>query len=391
MPPVREPTRTRTRPYANPYARHARAARCNVVAAGGRGSSQVHGPAALRPRPRPDQSAGAPTRPRFLRVTVGFGAGRLDSDGKVAALGSNRRRNEPTRLDPDRVPSIPRSTGHAGDMKAGRSAGAGEHPAHADMRRVSHGRFNHTVDEKAQARAAASAAVRARKSLAEDIDRLRRDAGWSVAGLARGSGVDATYLRRILDPPEQAPLERPSLETYARLAAALGADLSAKVYPNTGPTVRDRHQARMLELLLAAVHPRWHAYTEVAVRRPSRGWVDAALFAERENVLVATEIQSELRRFEQLIRWHAAKVESLPSWEDFGHLGDAPRITQLLVVRRTRTTRGVVAQFARQMRTAYPAHPDDALAALTGTAPWPGAAMVWVALDGGRARFVAGR
>lgn len=51
----------------------------------------------------------------------------------------------------------------------------------------------------------------------------------------------------------------------------------------------------------------------------------------------------------------------------------------------------VAREFARQLRLAYPAHPDDALASLTGTAPWPGPAMVWVELNGKRSRLVPGR
>lgn len=54
------------------------------------------------------------------------------------------------------------------------------------------------------------------------------------------------------------------METYARLAAALGADLSARLYPNTGPAIRDRHQAGIPEALLALLHPRWRPHTEVA-------------------------------------------------------------------------------------------------------------------------------
>jgi hypothetical protein len=40
---------------------------------------------------------------------------------------------------------------------------------------------------------------------------------------------------------------------------------------------------------------------------------------------------------------------------------------------------------------AYPAHPDDAIAALTGTAAWTGAAMVWAVIEHGGTRMVAGR
>jgi hypothetical protein len=86
------------------------------------------------------------------------------------------------------------------------------------------------------------------------------------------------------------------------------------------------------------------------------------------------------------------KAESLPSWAGWPHLGEPePRISQLLIVRRTRATRVVAAEFAKQLRAAYPAHPDDALAALLGTEPWPGSALAWMVVERGAARWATGR
>ncbi len=245
---------------------------------------------------------------------------------------------------------------------------------------------NAAMDEQAVVRAAAASAKRARSVLRGDLDQLRLDAGWSIARLADVAGVDAGFVHRILHDEG-----RPSVETYARLAAALGADLSTKAYPNTGPGIRDRFQAPILELLLRDAHPRWHAFTEVAVHRPSRGWIDAVLHEQRARVAVASEIQSELRRLEQLIRWQMMKADALPSWEGWDRLGEEPSISRLLVVRRTRATRHAATEYTRQLRVAYPAHPDDALEALTGAATWPGPALVWVTLDARGARWASGR
>ena len=236
-------------------------------------------------------------------------------------------------------------------------------------------------------RASTRAAARARATLREDLDRLRLDAGWSIAALARAAHVDTAYVHRLF-----AATANPSLETYARLATALGADLSTRVYANTGPRIRDHTQAPMLELLVRTHHPRWDPFTEVGVTRPSRGSIDAVLHEPRERVALATELQGQLRRLEQLVRWQTMKAESLPSWEGWPHLGDPePRISRLLIVRRTKATRAVAAEFAAQLRVAYPAHPDDALEALTGTGPWPGPALIWVTLDARGARWAPGR
>lgn len=225
-----------------------------------------------------------------------------------------------------------------------------------------------------------------RVDLVEQIRRLQDDAGLSTRQLAAAAGLSEGYVGRIL-----AGAERPTLEAYGRLAAVLGAGLSVGLYANTGPAIRDRHQAPILECLLAVRHPRWQPFAEVAVRRPSRGSIDVAFHEARERAIVATEIQSALHRLEQLVRWSAAKADALPSWNGWTQLGDAPAISRLLVVRRTRATRQIAAEFAAQLRVAYPAHPDDAIAALTGTVPWPGAALVWATIESGKARLVAGR
>lgn len=225
-----------------------------------------------------------------------------------------------------------------------------------------------------------------RGRLIDDLVRLCDDAGISCRELARSSGVPFSFLSRIL-----AGKAQPSLETYARLAYPLGADLSSRLYPNTGPRIRDRHQGRVLECLLVAAHPRWRPSAEVTVHQPARGSIDLVLHEPRERLLVAGEIESELRRLEQQIRWGQEKAESLPSSRVWPHDDEPPRISRLLVVRRTRATRRVASEFARQLAVGFPAHPDDAVAALTGTTPWPGAALVWVAIERDRVRFVAGR
>jgi transcriptional regulator with XRE-family HTH domain len=246
--------------------------------------------------------------------------------------------------------------------------------------------LNGFVPNRAFETTVARATARRHQTLIEDLVRAREDAGISRTSLAAAAGVARRYLDEI-----EAGEARPSIEMYQRLAIALGADLSTRIYPNTGPAIRDRHQARIAELALTIAHRRWDRFGEVKVWRPSRGWIDLVFHDPMEHVVIATEIQSELRRLEQLVRWSAEKAEGLPSWDGWGQLGDDPAISRLLLVRRTRGTVAVAREFERQLRLAYPAHPDDALASLTGTAPWPGPAMVWVVLDGARTRFVPGR
>jgi transcriptional regulator with XRE-family HTH domain len=229
------------------------------------------------------------------------------------------------------------------------------------------------------------AASRARSRLVEDIERLCGDGGINLETLAGAAGVPASYLRRIM-----AGRSRPSLETYAKLAVPLGADVAARLYPNTGPLIRDRHQARIVEALVERLHPRWHAELEVAVRQPARGWIDVVLSEPRGVNLVAVEVESDIRRIEQVVRWSRAKADALRSSDLWP--GDAePRVSQLLIVRQTRSTRSTAVAFAAQLSLAYPAHPQDAISALTGTTAWPGSALVFARIDVDRVRFLPTR
>ena len=227
---------------------------------------------------------------------------------------------------------------------------------------------------------------RLHRILGEDIRRLREDAALSRAALAAAAGIHPTFLGRVED-----GIANPSVVTYARISLALGADLGAHLYPNTGPAIRDRHQARILEWLLERIHPRWSRYLEVAVRRPARGWIDLVLHDPTAACVVATEIQSALPRLEQQLRWSGEKAASLPSWDGYVHLGPEATASSLLVVRATRTTRAIGKQFARQLEVAFPAHPEDAIAALTGTRPWPGSGLIWVDLQADLVRFLPHR
>src|SRR5450755_854622 len=75
------------------------------------------------------------------------------------------------------------------------------------------------------------------RSLAEVLIGLRLDAGLSQGTVARAAGVSRPYLSAI-----EAALRTPTVEVLARLAAALGGDLSIRIYPGTGPALRDHLQ-----------------------------------------------------------------------------------------------------------------------------------------------------
>ena len=191
--------------------------------------------------------------------------------------------------------------------------------------------------------------------------------GYESQGIGRGAGLTPGHLQQVEARHPRAGAS-PSLSPSAE---ALGADLSVRLYPNTGPIVRDHIQARMVEELLRIAHPRWRRMTEVPVYKPARGRIDVVLHDPQPAEVVATEVHSQVRRLEQQLGWAQMKAESLPS-ADFWRLADSPTVGQLLVIRSTRATRELARRFEATLRAAFPAPVNEVFAALTATGPWPG-------------------
>ena len=207
-----------------------------------------------------------------------------------------------------------------------------------------------------------------------DIERVRLDIGWSRRMLAARAGISPGYLSAVL-----AGDREPSVAVLEALASALGGDLSIRLYPNTGPAVRDRFQARIVEAVLRIAAPTWRPAVEVAVRYPARGSIDLVLDSPARGLIVASEIHSRIDRVEQLLRWAGDKAASLPSSDLWRTIDDERRIDRLLIIRSTADTREVARRFEQTLSVAYPARSADVVDSLTSdTAPWPGAGILWV-------------
>jgi transcriptional regulator with XRE-family HTH domain len=217
-----------------------------------------------------------------------------------------------------------------------------------------------------------------------DLERLRIDAGVSRRQLANAAEVDPGYLTQVIGGDRQ-----PSIAVLVALAKALGADLSIRAFPNTGPNIHDRAQAPIVEELIQIAHASWRRSVELAVTRPARGFVDVVFDREHPPDIVATEVQSRLARLEQVIRWSGDKARSIPSSDLWSARPDEPAIHRLLVIRSTAANREIARRFEATLRTAYPARTDDTYQALTTLdAPWPGDGTLWADLHKGIARIL---
>jgi transcriptional regulator with XRE-family HTH domain len=229
-------------------------------------------------------------------------------------------------------------------------------------------------------REAARLAERATRSIGEDFRRARDDAGLSQRKIAAAAGISQPFLAQI-----EAGRVTARFEVLEAVALALGGHASLRFYPGTGPRLRDRFQAPMVEAFIRILHPRWERFPEVVVQRPAYGVIDLALADPSAQVLVATEFQSQLRRLEQQIRWARTKSLGLADTQ-LGQLapgGHLPTIDRLLVLRSTVATRAVAREFEATLSAAYPARTADVRASLTGSASWPGSGIAWITIDKG--------
>jgi transcriptional regulator with XRE-family HTH domain len=213
---------------------------------------------------------------------------------------------------------------------------------------------------------------------------MRLDTGRSQRRLATMAEIDHGFLSLI-----ERGLREPSLAVLVAIGTALGGSVNVRLHPGTGPRISDPIQARIVDELVRILDRRWIRMLEVPVYRPSRGVIDLVAHDRAAAVVVAIEVQSQVRRLEQQLRWLNEKADALPSAEFWRFADAAPRIERALVLRSTRVNRDVVARFSETLAAAYPARSVDAYSALTGSdTPWPGNALLWATVEGDAARIL---
>src|SRR5262249_13362460 len=159
-----------------------------------------------------------------------------------------------------------------------------------------------------------------------------------------------------------------SVYAMCALAVALDARFVLRLDQVAGPPIRDRIQALIVEALIGIAHTRWKRFLEVPVFRPVRGMIDAVLHDPDAAVAIATEVHSEIRRFEQQQRWANAKADALLGGSDIpltAASSRTPTVSRLLILRSTETNRELVRTLSGSFKVAYPGRTVDAYRALT--------------------------
>lgn len=207
---------------------------------------------------------------------------------------------------------------------------------------------DHMISRKSLRHDADRRTARLTSAVADEIHRLRMDAGVSLRDVAALTGMHPSYLARVETGEVHA-----SFPALVRIGLALGAELNIKFFSGVGPRLHDRFQAPMVEAVLRRLHPRWLARVEVPISGSVRGVADLVLDERTARMTIVGEAQSEFRGLEERIRWFAEKTEAIS--ERLKRDGRPREVSRLLIIRSTVNTREMARRYAATLSAAYPA------------------------------------
>jgi transcriptional regulator with XRE-family HTH domain len=208
---------------------------------------------------------------------------------------------------------------------------------------------------------------RTARRFADDFRELRLRVGVTQSAVAASIGVNRSAICRL-----ERGGEGISLEIRARACASLGADFRLQLYPERAPLLFDAAHARIIERLVGACHPTWRATIEAPLPGPGRRSVDVRL--ERSTDVVLVEVETRLRRFEEILRElhskRAALIDSVPGRQ----------VHVVLALPPTRHHQLLVRAHPDSFRAGFPAPTGMLSRALRSSeAAWPGDGILWVA------------
>lgn len=200
----------------------------------------------------------------------------------------------------------------------------------------------------------AEAQRRMRRQLVElldDVHERRLMSGATQAELAEAIGTS----RSLVGTLERDELEDPGIIQLARVAAAVGLDLSLRAFPNSS-VLRDAAQVQLLNRLRGECHPALAWTLEAPVAQGDPRAFDA-LIGQRPGAAVVEAI-SRLRDSRRQLRPIQAKLEA------------AGLSSVILLIAATRGNRTALREAGRQLRDAFPLGPRAVLAMLrSGAVP----------------------
>jgi transcriptional regulator with XRE-family HTH domain len=138
----------------------------------------------------------------------------------------------------------------------------------------------------------------------EELRLARVGAGLTQSGLGRSAGVSQAFVSAV-----ELGARTATLDIACRLAAGAGCELSLRLFPGRGVSLRDSGQLAMAEALVAVADPSWHAQLEVPVSSTDRRAADLVLEGPLE--VLHIEIERRLVDFQAQLRSATLKRDAL--------------------------------------------------------------------------------
>lgn len=199
--------------------------------------------------------------------------------------------------------------------------------------------------------------------LAMEVREARLSAGLTQRQVARAVGTSRSQISRI----EHAALGSVSVRVAAKLTAVVGLDLSVRCYP-AATRLRDAAQLELLRRFKEDLGPAWSWRNEVPLplEGDQRAW-DAVGHHRATALAIAVDAENRICDVQAFLRREALKRRD----------GHVERL--VVLVRNTRSNRGVLREAASEITEAFPVASSRALRALASGLDPGGDAVVLLA------------
>jgi transcriptional regulator with XRE-family HTH domain len=130
-----------------------------------------------------------------------------------------------------------------------------------------------------------------------------------VAGLSQASVAGRAAVSQSFASGVERGTRGASLEVACRLAAAVGYELSLRLYPADGVSLRDSGQLAIAQAIVSSAHASWHARLEAPIGTGDRRAAD--LILEGIDEVLHIEIERGLADLQAQVRAAQLKRESI--------------------------------------------------------------------------------
>jgi transcriptional regulator with XRE-family HTH domain len=174
--------------------------------------------------------------------------------------------------------------------------------------------------------------------LGREIRIARVSAGLTQDELARRAGLTQEYVSAV-----ERGVAAPSLDAACRLAAAAGSELSLRLFPTSGVSLRDSGQLGLAEIIVSETDRSWRARMEVSVGNGRAH----DLVLDRPEEVAAIEIERAFVDMQGQTRRGQSKRETLAEHE-------SRPVRLILAVPDTRAKRQLVREHAEYLGRVLP-------------------------------------